>query len=541
MSFDFSKQKMDLTTTENEMEDQLDSLSKSYNDLLFLQSYSSILSLQKENETQEYLNQTNLSLEIIQKATGNMKLEEITNLDLSNLKLCHFKSSVSINLTGICSLENLFLAGNNLASLGEIIFMFGLKKLDVSNNNLTSLLGIDALESLKMIDVSGNKLMALSHIRDMPKLKTLNVSRNKIENLDQFIIDLKSLPKLATLNCQKNPIAFDYFYKNELLVQLARLQFLNAVKLSESDFEIARIFFRHFQNSKAKIEEKEESEEDEETKKQMCQSDFFGKKGFASKLRILAKKERKRNPDLEKMMEHKSMLKSTGDFKKKEEPDIFKSGKKNIKTRVLKNHELENDLNEKGLQNKILELEKLLGEKNKEIESLIFENSVLKVEMQSTGILIEQNKILNDKIAAIEKQDFGNDCKSVKCKETQELLTRKFQDCFSEVIKLKIEKESRKEDEGIELGSTSLANLNKLQNQESGENDDEDFELEKALKESLTKINEAKVMLREFKRSENSGELGTGRIELKPVKKPSGLLKSRTGLAKMKEVFGKKG
>lgn len=556
MSAYSQKIRTDMTTVENEVDDQMNSLSKSYNDLIFLQNYSSMLSIQKDTcETEVSSKIYTLSREMISKAAKKSNFNEITELDLTDKKITNFTNDRTFEPYELSSLEALNLSANHLTSLSGVIFLFGLKSLDISNNKITTLLGIDALLSLKTLNANNNKLSSLYQLRGLPKLKILDISRNKIENLDELIIDLKSLPKLNNLSCQKNPISFDYFYKNDILVQLSKLKYLNESKLSETDFEIARTFFRHFQTSKNLPGENSSGEENESEGNFMAKSDFFGKKGFALKLRNLAK-QGKKNQKLESMSELKLMACSSINFKKNKDIDVKTACTKNIKTRVLQNESCDQLLNFDGLQNRIKNLEKELFSKDREIEELKSKNSVLELELEDNKIIIEQNEHLNSRIKKFEEVlDF--DCNSLKCKEMNMALSKKLQESMSELMEIRRVKSKTSEVEqgclsnvisissfgGISLQEQTLKREEINVNDEN--NKEEDDDLEKALQESLSKISEAKGLLRDFYRESEKPNLVScqtqgSRIELKPVKRTSGLLKNKMIQSKLKESFAKK-
>lgn len=573
MSLEESNSPAEVVQAENDSEDQMQALSKSYNDLLFLQNYSTILSVQKEVQpaTPESVNQ--VTLEMVQSASKTREIEAVTSLDLSNRHLTHFAPHPSLKIESLSSVATLNLSNNALSSLGSIVFLYSIETLDISSNRLSNLIGIDALPFLKNLNVADNMLTSIFHLKNLPKIKSLTISRNKISNVEEFTAELKTLPKLAHLACEKNPIAFDYFYKNELLVGLPKLKTLNGTRVSESDVEVARIFQKHFQASNARNTRKNSnSDSDEEKVDVMAQSDTFGKAaGHANRLRNLAnvnRKGRKQNADTNTRMHE-----TTADFRKKKQVEhetVVNTliDRAPIKTRVLQTNTVTDSTNVSGLQNRLRDLEELLEQRNKEISELRSENVVLKAEAQSYQFLADRNVELSQRLEAQNEQQSSNPgCNSIACKETISALNKRFQECFDELSQLKKDRPQSISDWKLSTikerqqtpSKTSILELgieDHPPRQEEPDAEEVDLELEKVLQDSLSKISEAKSMLKSFKRpdastdvSQNtgnassiskgvlnlSGENKTSKLELKPIRRTPSLIKQKLAPMRLKD------
>ena len=171
---DFSSNSTILSTNAEE-ESKLESLSKSYNDLLFLSQYSSFLSEDKSaviqsNDTDKD-NKDNFST--VEKGKLNLSHKKISSLD--------FNRESSINkLSEITSLD---ISNNLFIRISSITVLYRLKELDISYNKLTKLVGIDSLISLIKLRVSNNYIESIEGTESLKNLEEVDLTNNRIKSI----------------------------------------------------------------------------------------------------------------------------------------------------------------------------------------------------------------------------------------------------------------------------------------------------------------------------------------------------------------------
>lgn len=503
----------DQTTTNHELDDELTELSKSYNDLLFLKTYSTLLSASKQSapvtDSLKYI-----SKELLLDVAKAGDVSEIETLDLSSRGLAAFTTDGSFQPQDLIGLTNLTLSSNRLMNLTSIVYFFSLKTLDLSNNQLTTLVGIDSLPNLKTLTIDGNLLTDLKPLADCLSIKRLSAKRNRFENAEELILTFKSMKKLKELSLKGNPCALDYFNKYEFIVQLSHLQSFDGKRLTETDLDVARKFYRHFTNmDERSAEQNGNANQGEEW--MMTRSDTFSKGQFATKLRNLAKTEKRAQLPAPKQ------LQPISDFRKKREPEEIDVIKHNITTGT----KIENGSSK--INSEAEELRKILRQKDDEIDKLKYENASLQLENRNIEVLLNRNAELEAKLLQLETMPTPhkiNSCKSTDCKETFNALNKRIMDLMDELKTLRNPISSSRSEIRIQSGYNSdhgeepqgLQNESDL-NLESS--------IERSLMETLGKIGEAKSILKNLKSEQTLNvkieKLSQAKIEVPPVKPPA--------------------
>ena len=119
---------------------------------------------------------------------------------IQDLNLILAQPGVTLNVSGLSTLTNLYMFGNpttNLTINGSGVTY--LKSINCSNSQLTSL-NLNGLSNLNSLNCSNNKLTALN-LTNLANLEYLDFSRNKISTLN-----LSLIPNLKHLNVNNNKL-----------------------------------------------------------------------------------------------------------------------------------------------------------------------------------------------------------------------------------------------------------------------------------------------------------------------------------------------
>jgi Leucine-rich repeat (LRR) protein len=114
-------------------------------------------------------------------------------LDLSSNRLVAIPATQP--LTGLTSLQNLILTGNQLSDLSGLSGLNQLLFLDLSFNQMTTLPTLSGLPSLNYLVLSDNELTAFPALGGLPSLQTLYLSTNQITDLS----NITTVPSLRWL------------------------------------------------------------------------------------------------------------------------------------------------------------------------------------------------------------------------------------------------------------------------------------------------------------------------------------------------------
>ena len=229
---------------------------------LYLKNFNRInIDNNERNKAKEYFN-GKLTNEVLEKKLGNkFNTKNLTDLDLSNLKLKdeinlfnndNYPRLIKLNLSrnnfktfsifgnlpnllelnlnfnlfleiipkntkinknnkdnifGITNLESLEMSGNQLSNLNGIVFLANLKILVLRENNLNKIEQINKMNNLTFLDVSFNKLRSIdrSQIGILPNLQIFLCDNNYLKNINGFTKFLN----INTLSFENNKI-IDY-------------------------------------------------------------------------------------------------------------------------------------------------------------------------------------------------------------------------------------------------------------------------------------------------------------------------------------------
>ena len=167
----------------------LKSLDISGNDLINIDSLKSLYSL-------EFLDYSHNKVKVIQSWLFNIRNIKIINGSYN-------ESAVFLEPDcEICSLEELYLDGNQLSSIPDISNLTSLTVLSLNNNAFTKFPNsILELKKLNILSLSGNSIYYIDDISTLTNLKVLLLDNNK---LSEFPGGLESLYDLAELYIQSN-------------------------------------------------------------------------------------------------------------------------------------------------------------------------------------------------------------------------------------------------------------------------------------------------------------------------------------------------
>lgn len=451
----------------------IDSQSRVYNKQLFMQTLSQLSTFQDLSQSNCFKKATKKSKSDIVEILKDQKASTVEALDISNLELATLEDQPEFD--DLMALEMLNASNNLFMNISDFLRFNSLVYLDLSSNQITSLYCIDMIPNLKTLILANNKLDDIGSLTGCNKLKTLDISNNKLGQLFDTLNNLKQLKKLKKLDVTGNPFCLSYLYKHETLLQLRSLECLNGEKITEADFEVSE-----------KLKQKYfEVEHNTET------NAFAGKGRFSKKLRNLA--ESTKDDDIDGMEDG---IARVAGFQAKDQ-----------KIELLKNELIEKDERIKYLEGE-LTIEKSIV---KAYECFKLENQELKAKLETLTSALDQS-----------------DCKSLACKEKILLLTTTSNMYIDEM------RELRKQSNGIGLPQsrslmieTSIADkkhkdfenkksrkiptsaqiLSKHPSEESNHlykpnsaNDADDItdnDLEEFLKSTLSKLDEAKSLLKD--------------------------------------------
>jgi len=359
----------------------IDSQSRVYNKQLFMQTLSQLSTYQDLPQSSFFkkasINKKSNLIDIL----NGQDPSTVEALDISNLELVSLEDQPAMEEMAIVEMIN---ASNNLfMNVSDFLRFNSLTYLDLSNNQISSIYCIDMLPNIKTLILKDNKLDNIEPLSGCNKLKTLDISNNKLSHLFECLNTLKQLKKLRKLNIAGNPLCMSYLYKHETLLQLRGLESLNDEKITEADYEISeKIKQKYFE-----VEEKDEKDV------------IKGNRTFAKKLRNLADTN-------------------------KNEID-HENNKKEFDSEIqIKNQEIEN-------------LKQELINKEERIKYLESELAVEKSIVKAYEIFKLENQELKTRLDSFTSNFNNSECNSYACKEKYLLLMSKTSMYIDEIKRLK--------------------------------------------------------------------------------------------------------
>ena len=175
-------------------------------DLMALSSLGSLRELRiDENRLTSLLGLEELSQLEILNASYNAKLTSVAEIaGLSSLvrfaaSHCQIEEMPK-SLSGLQSLEELYLAGNSIPNLGGLAGLPSLRALDVQGNAVGSLEPLSGCLALESLNASRNMISSVEPLAGLPALAAVNVEYNALKTL----LPLKECPSLKEINAFGN-------------------------------------------------------------------------------------------------------------------------------------------------------------------------------------------------------------------------------------------------------------------------------------------------------------------------------------------------
>lgn len=136
----------------------------------------------------------------------NYGLKELKGLfALSNLSLIDIKYGIIENLdflSGIESVNDLYITNNKIVDISSISNLLTIKRLLLSDNFITDITPITGLFNLEYVDLSNNYITDISPIETLTNLNILFIENNLIGELGSVL----TMPNLHWLYVQNNPL-----------------------------------------------------------------------------------------------------------------------------------------------------------------------------------------------------------------------------------------------------------------------------------------------------------------------------------------------
>ena len=106
-------------------------------------------------------------------------------------------------LSGLTSLETLYLYDNSISDVSDLSGLTSLKTLYLYNNSISDVSGLSGLTSLERLSLSNNSISDVSDLSGLTSLKTLYLDNNSISDVS----DLSGLTSLERLSLSNNSIS----------------------------------------------------------------------------------------------------------------------------------------------------------------------------------------------------------------------------------------------------------------------------------------------------------------------------------------------
>ncbi len=109
------------------------------------------------------------------------------------------KPNSSIKKSDVYGMTDLYISGNNIESIEDIVHFKNLKRFDCSANRITDISSLNALSGLEALFLVDNQISDISVLKELTSLKELNVSSNPITDISSLegLTNLKELYIIA--------------------------------------------------------------------------------------------------------------------------------------------------------------------------------------------------------------------------------------------------------------------------------------------------------------------------------------------------------
>ena len=214
----------------------LSDIDKSYQQLLFVQNYSTLLFHKKPAGDAR---SRQLSKEDLLKAAEKTRFDEIEEVHLESLGLIELDLEEGV-LEELKNLKTINLAHNSLLNTASLFPFFSLRTLDVSHNCITALGHIDCLVSLEEINLDHNMIESIAPLALCAQLKTVSVQHNHLCQLFEVIRAVKPLTHLEQLSVEGNPFKLSHAtYREFLITMLPQVKVLDETCINDIEREVA--------------------------------------------------------------------------------------------------------------------------------------------------------------------------------------------------------------------------------------------------------------------------------------------------------------
>lgn len=165
---------------------------------------------------------------------SNNCIEYMTNIDkhryLKNLILDNNNISQIQGLTNNKFLRMLSLNNNNIDII-ENLGGLSLEELFLADNNIKVINGLDELPLLRRLDLSKNNISRLKGLEEIIRLKFLFLCHNYISKISELEM-IENLQELTELDLCFNPLQNRKYYRFQVLFKIPQLRALDGVEIS---------------------------------------------------------------------------------------------------------------------------------------------------------------------------------------------------------------------------------------------------------------------------------------------------------------------
>ena len=522
-----SGKKLNFFKKNNIENENFEKISKNYNNQLFLNNLSSLKESKKYISTKNIRNPKKIKKELILSKIKNDDISKIKKLDLSNCELNTIETDGTFFWEEFENLEEINLSKNFFTNLADFEKIHFIKSLDLSFNSISSVNISNRLPNLKTLNLDNNLIKDINFLTNCKKIKKLSLKNNNISNLYNSILALKECKKLKSIFLKGNPVSFDYFYRYEIILQIKNIKEIDSEKITDIDQELAKKLNKHFYNL---------NNSKKENNKNIQSEVFLKSDNFASKLRNLAENNKNEKMDNFNIFTREDLTHSV----------VFDNNNKmrntciSFKNKVMENFDDKfflsgNDFNKdennyeqkkiieeenKDLKRQLEEMRDKLSLKNEKISKYKNNLKILKIENKTLNIFKDENIGLKKKLEFYNIEKVDENCKSIKCKQNIQSLQNQINIYLDKIIELEEDKNTKKikieknevfnnEKKGTfklkknkkkkDLNLSKISFKEKMKNDKKEKEAFDDAELEKELLKSLSKLSEAKNLIKDLK------------------------------------------
>jgi len=185
-----------------------------------------------------------LSESAILLATGEEKLEDVTQLIFRDMQLSNLCIAPAVDFAKLMNLEVLSLSNNSIVDIGPLASLEALVELNINFNRISDLSPLHECELLEKLFAAHNECQTIIDLDDgCPQLCELSLYSNRLAGMAEVLETLQGFTNLRMLDIGENPCSAGPASRYSLVRDLPRLETLDGQRLTLVDRQLADGFF----------------------------------------------------------------------------------------------------------------------------------------------------------------------------------------------------------------------------------------------------------------------------------------------------------